>query len=137
MKEVNKISEDQLRTIISESVKNVLSAINEEQLDEYQFGDFSKKIGAGASTMLGRGNGSLTQRFNNTKKNWVAQDNINGLNELLAKLQEFVDAKQINPNTTVASLIGNKFTQKGDKQGIKQRIGGLKGNITQRGGNWR
>ena len=109
--------------------------MNESELDEYQFGNFTKRVGTGLWTFLGK-KGSLQKKFQNAKANFMAQGELNDLNELLSKLQKFVDMKVLSPNTTIAELIGNKQLRKGDKQGIKQRAGSLRGNIKNRGGQW-
>lgn len=109
--------------------------MNESSINEYQIGDFTKRIGAGLSTFSGK-KGSISQKLHNAKKNFQTQGEINDLNELLMKLQKYVDMKMFSPNQTIAELIGNKWMIRGDKQGIKQRAGGLRGNIKQRGGQW-
>ena len=52
---------------------------------------------------------SIRDRWNNAKKNWSNQGELNNLNDLIQSISEFVDNGEIDPQTTIAQLIGGKY----------------------------
>lgn len=76
---------------------------------------------------------TLGQRWDKTKKNWNTQGDLNGLNNLMQQLSAFVDNGQLNPQMTIAQLIGGKYN--GGKFGrMSAMIGNRRGQVSRRGG---
>ena len=102
-----RLTESQLNDIIRESVYNVL---NEEDMEEgwlsnkYKQGKQALKTAFQNSDEM-----SIRDRWNNAKKNWNNQGELNNLNDLIQSISEFVDNGEIDPQTTIAQLIGGKY----------------------------
>lgn len=107
MKTRIRLTESQLHDIIRESVYNVL---NEEDMEEgwlsnkYKQGKQALKTAFQNSDEM-----SIRDRWNNAKKNWNNQGELNNLNDLIQSISEFVDNGEIDPQTTIAQLIGGKY----------------------------
>lgn len=128
-----RISEENLRNMISEAVTKVLAEeynISEEELQEGWFG----QVGDAAKTFVSgdnKGKG-LSGRWNAAKKNYATRGELDDFQGLRDKLVQLVNAKQINPNSTVAQLIGgnmnnNKFGR------LSGAIANRKGQMMKRG----
>ena len=102
-----RLTESQLNDIIRESVYNVL---NEEDMEE---GWLSNKFKQGKQALKtafqDSDEMSIRDRWNNAKKNWNNQGELNNLNDLIQSISEFVDNGEIDPQTTIAQLIGGKY----------------------------
>ena len=102
-----RLTESQLNDIIRESVYNVL---NEEDMEE---GWLSNKFKQGKQALKtafqDSDEMSIRDRWNNAKKNWSNQGELNNLNDLIQSISEFVDNGEIDPQTTIAQLIGGKY----------------------------
>ena len=102
-----RLTESQLNDLIRESVYNVL---NEEGMEEgwlnnkYKQGKQALKTAFQDSDEM-----SIRDRWNNAKKNWSNQGELNNLNDLIQSISEFVDNGEIDPQTTIAQLIGGKY----------------------------
>ena len=107
MKTRIRLTESQLHDIIRESVYNVL---NEEDVEE---GWLSNKFKQGKQALKTAFQDSdemtIRDRWNNAKKNWSNQGELNNLNDLIQSISEFVDNGEIDPQTTIAQLIGGKY----------------------------
>lgn len=107
MKTRIRLTESQLHDIIRESVYNVL---NEEDMEE---GWLSNKLKQGKQALKTAFQDSdemtIRDRWNNAKKNWSNQGELNNLNDLIQSISEFVDNGEIDPQTTIAQLIGGKY----------------------------
>ena len=107
MKTIIRLTESQLNDIIRESVYNVL---NEEEMEE---GWLSNKFKQGKQALKtafqDSDEMSIRDRWNNAKKNWNNQGELNNLNDLIQSISEFVDNGEIDPQTTIAQLIGGKY----------------------------
>lgn len=110
-KQIVRLTESELNQIIEESVKVI---INENMEDE----GFWNNLKTGAKTFVGKSSGdkglNLKQRWANAKKNFNTQGEYDDLKDLLTKMRELVNKKQLDPNKTVAQLLGgalngNKF----------------------------
>lgn len=107
MKTRIRLTESQLNDLIRESVYNVL---NEEDMEEgwlsnkYKQGKQALKTAFQDSDKM-----SIRDRWNNAKKNWNNQGELNNLNDLIQSISEFVDNGEIDPQTTIAQLIGGKY----------------------------
>ena len=77
----------------------------------------------------------LKQKFNNAKQNWNTQGQLNGLNNLKQQLEQFIDSGQLNPQMTIAQLVGGKYN--GNKFGrMSGMIGNRQSQISRRGGQY-
>ena len=107
MKTRIRLTESQLNDLIRESVYNVL---NEEDMEE---GWLSNKFKQGKQALKtafqDSDEMSIRDRWNNEKKNWNNQGELNNLNDLIQSISEFVDNGEIDPQTTIAQLIGGKY----------------------------
>ena len=106
MRQQIRLTESELQNIIEESVRRVIA---ENMEDENWFGDKLKQGKSAVGTALNGNVGSFKQRLTNARKNWKAQGELNDINNLIQQLSQFVDARQISPQTTVAQLIGGKY----------------------------
>lgn len=102
------INEQELNKIIEESIKKCL---NESDIEEGFLGDKWKQVKSAGKTALQGGSISMKDRFSNAKKNYNSQGELNNLNNLIQNLSAFVDNGQIDPQTTVAQLIGGKYNK--------------------------
>lgn len=124
-----KLTESELRHIIREAVEQEL---DEMDIDEGWVSDKWNQVKTAAKTATNN-NGTMKDRFQNAKKNWNTQGELNGINNLVAKLSEFVDNGQIDPQTTVAQLIGGKYN-KGRFGKMTGMAANRRGQISRRGG---
>lgn len=124
-----KLTESELRHIIREAVEQEL---DEMDIDEGWVSDKWNQVKSAAKTATNN-NGTMKDRFQNAKKNWNTQGELNGINNLVAKLSEFVDNGQIDPQTTVAQLIGGKYN-KGRFGKMTGMAANRRGQISRRGG---
>lgn len=109
-KKIIKLTESDLHNIIKESVEQIIRENAEQELEEGWFGDKMNQIKSAGSTMLNKGNGStFSQKMQNAKSNWKTQGQLNDLNNLAKTLNDFVEAGKLNPNMTIAQLIGGKI----------------------------
>ena len=95
---------------MSRYIQNI---INEELENEGWFGDKWKQAKTAANTAFQNGGEEgigLKDRFNAAKKNWQTQGELNGLSNLRQQLEQYVDAGQLNPQMTIAQLVGGKLT---------------------------
>ena len=128
------LKEEDLMTLVNESVKKVINeAIQNGELDEGWFGDKWNQIKTGANTLAQGGDMSLKDRFGAAKKNWTSQGELNNINSLSAQLSKFVEDGQLNPNMTIAQLIGGKIN--GNKFGrMSAMAANRRSQISKRGG---
>ena len=102
-----RLTESQLNDLIRESVYNVL---NEEDMEEGWLNNKYKQGKQALKTAFQNSdNMSIRDRWNNAKKNWSNQGELNNLNDLIQSISEFVDNGEIDPQTTIAQLIGGKY----------------------------
>lgn len=107
MKTRIRLTESQLNDIIRESVYNVL---NEEDMEEGWLSNKFKQGKQALKTAFQDGDEmSIRDRWNNAKKNWSNQGELNNINDLIQSISEFVDNGEIDPQTTIAQLIGGKY----------------------------
>lgn len=107
MKTRIRLTESQLNDLIRESVYNVL---NEEDMEEGWLSNKFKQGKQALKTAFQDGDEmSIRDRWNNAKKNWSNQGELNNLNDLIQSISEFVDNGEIDPQTTIAQLIGGKY----------------------------
>jgi hypothetical protein len=132
MKRQIRLTEAQLHRVISESVQNILN----EELEESWLGDkWNQTKSAVGTAFQGNGDMGMTDRINGFKKNWNTQGELNGLKNLSRQLSQFVDDGQLDPQMTIAQLIGGKYNN--NKFG---RMSGMAANrmgqISRRGGTF-
>lgn len=123
MKKTIRLTEGDLHRIIKESVNHVLM---ENEMEEGWFGDKWNQTKSAAKTFANSGqeNNSLSDRWTRAKKNWNSQGELNGFQNLRDLLSQYLDAGQIDPQTTVAQLVGGKYNN--------NRFGKLTGQIANR-----
>lgn len=132
-----KLNEEQLKTIVAESVKRILSEgnFNEEDLEEGWFGDKWNQAKTAANTFTQKTDSGMgfKDRFNAAKKNWNVQGQLNDISNLQQALIQLLDTKKISPNTTVAQLVGGKYNNNkfGTMTGMAAN---RRGQITRNGG---
>lgn len=136
------INEAQLRAIIAEAVDNVLNSqdapLDENEMEEGWLGDKFNQARSAASSFAGArkpadSNQSLGNRFAAAKKSWQNQGEVNNLQNLLNQLSQFVDNGEIDPNTTLAQLLGGKYNN--NKFGkLTGQLNNRRSQITKRGG---
>lgn len=124
------INENDLNRIIKESIEKHL---NEQNIEEGFFGDKWKQLKSAGKTAIQGGDMSMKDRFNVAKKNYSTQGELNNINNLISSLSAFVDNGQINPQMTIAQLIGGKYNN-----GKFGKMTGMRNNrmsqISKRGG---
>lgn len=131
-KKIVKLTESELSNLIKEAVEQII--MEGEDLEEGWIGDKWNQVKSAATTLGQGGDAGIKDRFNQAKANWKSQGELNNLNTLKQMLSNFVDAGQLNPQMTIAQLIGGKYNN--NKFG---RITGMaanrKGQISRRGGS--
>lgn len=129
-KKVIKLTESDLHRLIMESVE---AALNENEMEEGWLGDKWNQAKSAVGTAFGKGGGDFNQRFQNAKKNWNTQGDLNGINNLRQQLTQLLDARQISPETTVGQLVGGKYNNNkfGTMTGMAAN---RRGQISRRGG---
>lgn len=106
-----------------------------EEMDENWLKDKVNQTRSAIKTFTNRDkDASMYQRFSNAKKNWNSQGELNGFQNLRDQLSQYLDAGQIDPQTTVAQLVGGKYN--GNKFGkLTGQIANRRAQISNRGGN--
>ena len=108
----------------------VNEAINQQiadgELEEGWLGDKWNQTKSAVKTFTNsdKGNDTLSDRWKNTKKNWDSQGELNDFQNLRNQLSIYLDAGQIDPQTTVAQLVGGKYNN--------NKFGKLTGQIANR-----
>lgn len=100
MKQTVNLTEADLHRIINQCVNEALE--NEISINQLK---------TGAKTFFGGGNKGrgLKDRLQNAKKNYNLQGEYDNMQSLINQLSQFVDSGQIDPNTTIAQLVGGKY----------------------------
>lgn len=127
------LTEQDLHFLVEDAVKNIL---RENGMEEGWFGDKWNQTKTAANTMFqGNQGAGLKQKFNNARKNWNTQGQLNGLNNLKQQLEQFIDSGQLNPQMTIAQLVGGKYN--GNKFGrMTGMIGNRQSQIARNGGQY-
>ena len=127
-----RLTEQDLHMLVEDAVKTYL---RENDMEEGWLGDKWNQTKTAANTMFQntqQGTG-LKDRFNAARKNWGTQGQLNNLNNLKQQLEQFIDAGQLNPNTTIAQFVGGKYNN--NKFGrMSGMIGNRQSQISRRGG---
>lgn len=127
MKQTIRLTESELRDMIEMS-------INEAMQDENWVADKINQGKSAVKTIFNKEGGDFGERISNAKKNWTAQGELNDIGNLRKQLEDLVDKRAIDPNTTIAQLIGGKYNN--NKFGtISGMMNNRKGSIKRRGGN--
>lgn len=121
------IKESQLRAMIAE-------AIMEELGENCQDEDIINQTKTGFNTLFGKGQegNSLRQRWDNAKKNYQTQGKVDDLQKVIDGLSALLDARKINPQTTVAQLVGGKYNN-GKFGTMSGMANNMKGQMMRRG----
>ena len=110
-KQVIRLTEGDLHKIIEESVERIIS---ENMENEGFWNNFKTGVKTFANAPKAKGGLNLGARWDAAKKNYATQGEYDDLKDLLGKMRELVNKKQLDPNKTVAQLLGgalnnNKF----------------------------
>lgn len=110
MKKVIKLNEQDLHRIIMESVNAILEQ-DVEEIEEGWLGDKWNQTKTAVNTALQQSGDEkgIKDRFSDAKKNWTSQGELNKLNNLSKELSQFVDDGKLDPQMTIAQLIGGKY----------------------------
>ncbi len=100
MRKTVRLTESEFRTMVEQTV-------NEALQDEGLWNN----IKTGAKTFVSNTNkgDGIKGRFQNAKKNYKLQGEYDNMQNLIKQLSQFIDAGQIDPNTTIAQLVGGKY----------------------------
>lgn len=100
MRKTVRLTESEFRAMVEQTV-------NEALQDE----GFWNNIKTGAKTFVSNTNkgDGIKGRFQNAKKNYKLQGEYDNMQGLIKQLSQFIDAGQIDPNTTIAQLVGGKY----------------------------
>lgn len=111
----------------------VEETINEALQDEAWLQNKINQGKTAVGTLFSKNGGNLEQRISRAKKNWTTQGELNDIGDLRKQLEDLVDNRGIDPNTTIAQLIGGKYNNNkfGTMSGM---MNNRKGNIMRRGG---
>ena len=131
-----RLTESELHNMIRQCVNE---AINQEiadgELEEGWLGDKWNQTKSAVKTFTNsdRDNNTLSNRWNQAKKNWNTQGELNDLQNLKDQLSKYLEAGQIDPQTTIAQLVGGKFNN--NKFGkLTGQIANRRAQISNRGG---
>ena len=102
------LTESKLHQMIAEAIEEVMT---EQDVEEGWLGDKWNQAKQAGRTFINNKNQGFGQRIQNARQNWNNQGQLNNMNNLIAQLSNFVDANNIDPNTTIAQLIGGKYRQ--------------------------
>ena len=128
-----KLTEGDLHRIIRESINQVLT---ENEMDENRLSDKWNQTKSAVKTFVNsrQENNSLSDRWTRAKKNWNSQGELNGFQNLREQLSQYLDAGQIDPQTTVVQLVGGKYN--GNRFGkLTGQIANRRSQISNRGGS--
>lgn len=100
MRKTVRLTESEFRAMVEQTV-------NEALQDEGLWNN----IKTGAKTFVSNTNkgDGIKGRFQNAKKNYKLQGEYDNMQNLIKQLSQFIDAGQIDPNTTIAQLVGGKY----------------------------
>ena len=113
-----KLNETQLKNVVEKSVAKIIKEmfseepINDDMAEGCEEGDmdegFFNNLKTGAKTFF-KNSGGLGDKWNAAKKNFSMQGEYDQLSSLKQQLSDLIDKHMINPNTTVAQLVGGKY----------------------------
>lgn len=124
------LTESQLHQLITEAIENVIS---EQDIEESWIGDKWNQAKQAGKTFINNKGQNFNNRIQNARQNWNNQGQLNNINNLIAQLSSFVDANKIDPNTTIAQLIGGKYRQ-GKFGKMTSRVNNYRQGINKLGG---
>ena len=124
-----KLTEQDLHFLVENTVQAYLT-------ENGWFDDKWNQTKTAVNTMFqGNKGAGLKQKLINAKQNWNTQGQLNGLNNLKQQLEQFIDSGQLNPQMTIAQLVGGKYN--GNKFGrMSGMIGNRQSQISRRGGQY-
>jgi hypothetical protein len=132
-KKTIRLTEADLHNLVMEAVEQVVME-TEDELEEGWLGDKWNQAKSAATTFGQSGEVGLKDRFKTAQANWKSQGELNNINNLIQSLSAFVDAGKLNPNMTIAQLIGGKYN--GNKFGrMTGMSANLRSQISKRGGS--
>ena len=137
MAERIRLTESELQNMIRQCVNEAINqSVADGELEEGWLGDKWNQTKSAAKTMFNNSKEQqpLSDRWKNAKKNWNSQGELNDLQNLKDQLSKYLEAGQIDPQTTIAQLVGGKFNN--NKFGkLTGQIANRKAQISNRGGS--
>ena len=129
-KKLIRLTEQDLHFLVENAVQAYLT---ENGMDEGLW----NQMKTGANTMFQKNTSGqpmgLKQRWNNAKNNFQTQGKLDNLSGLKQQLEQYIDAGQLNPQMTIAQLVGGKYN--GNKFGrLTGQMGNMRSQISKRGG---
>ena len=115
-------------------VENAVQAyLTENGMDEGLW----NQLKTGANTMFQKNTSGqpmgIKNRFQRAKSNFQTQGNLDNLSSLKQQLEQYIDSGQLNPQMTIAQLVGGKYNN--NKFGrLTGQMGNMKSQISRRGG---
>lgn len=131
-KNVIRITESQLRQLVSEAVIGMLNESCAEGDGDMQ--ETWNQFKTGAKTFFSRNNAGrgLGGRFQQAKANYQTQGKLDDMKGLISQLSALLDQRKIDPNTTVGQLVGGKYN--GNRFGTMTGMAGnMAGQMKRRG----
>lgn len=103
MKKTIKLTESEFREMVYATVN--------EALEDEGLRNMWNGFKTGYKTFNSKDNSELgiRDRFQRAKSNYKLQGQYDDMNSLVQQLSKFIDAGKIDPNTTIAQLIGGKY----------------------------
>ena len=98
-----RLTESELHYIVNEAVNTIL----QEEMEEGTWNNLK----TGAKTFFNNGGEvkGLKDRWNKAKANYKTQGELDDMSGLIQQLSQLLDARKINPQTTVVQLVGGKY----------------------------
>ena len=97
-----RLTESELHYIVNEAVNTIL----QEEMEEGTWNNLKTGVN---TFMNNNGAGGLKGRWNAAKQNYKTQGNLDNMSNLVNQLSQLLDARKIDPQTTVAQLVGGKY----------------------------
>lgn len=125
-----KLTEQDLHFLVENAVQAYLT---ENGMEE----GFWNQLKTGANTMFQKNTSGqpmgIKNRFQRAKSNFQTQGKLDDLSSLKQQLEQYIDSGQLNPQMTIAQLVGGKYNN--NKFGrLTGQMGNMKSQISRRGG---
>lgn len=124
------LTEQDLHMLVEDAVRVYLK---ENGMEEISMNQLKSGIGTFFSKNTSNKPMGLTQRFKNGYANFKNQGKLDDLSNLKQQLEQYIDAGQLNPQMTIAQLVGGKYN--GNKFGrLTGQMGNMRSQISKKGG---
>jgi len=124
------LTEQDLHMLVEDAVRVYLK---ENGMEEISMNQIKSGIGTVFSKNTSTKPMGLTQRLKNGYTNFKNQGKLDDLSNLKQQLEQYIDAGQLNPQMTIAQLVGGKYN--GNKFGrLTGQMGNMRSQISKKGG---